>query len=329
MDVLYIGGTGRISLDCVRQSVANGQRVTVFNRGHANDALPEGVDCIVGDLDDPAGYAALGQRHWDVVCQFKAYDLPRVEQDLAVFSGRCGQYVFISSASAYQKPPRRVWLTEDVPLANPYWPYSQAKADMERRLLEIHQAGQLPVTIVRPSHTNSGNLPGTFVPGDDIAWRMQQGRPVVSHGDGTSLWVLTAAEDFAVPFVRLLGRREALGEAYHITSDQPATWDEILGALAEALGVRPEIVHVPTETLVRYNPDWSGPLLGDKAAPVVFDNSKIKALVGEFPVTVDLAGQIRRGVAGLAERLAGSPRDKQLHALLDRIASEQKALGGR
>ncbi|HUU59471.1 MAG TPA: NAD-dependent epimerase/dehydratase family protein, partial [Phycisphaerae bacterium] len=233
MKVLYIGGTGRISYACVLAGARAGHEITVFNRGRSAEPLPSGVRRITGDLDDEAAYRRLGAETYDAVCQFKAYDLARVELDLAVFGGRCGQYVFISTASAYQKPPRTVRITEEVPLANPYWPYSQAKADMERRLMEWHEAGKLPVTVVRPSHTTRGTFPGTFIGGNDIAWRMRSGKPTISHGDGTSLWVLTDAEDFAEPFVRLLGNPRALGEAFHITGDEAHTWDQIFAAVGE------------------------------------------------------------------------------------------------
>jgi nucleoside-diphosphate-sugar epimerase len=327
MKVLYIGGTGRISHACVRASAEASQEVWVFNRGRTSKPLPAGVRRIVGDLEDDDAYRRLGEQTYDVVCQFKAYDRARAERDREVFAGRCGQYVFISSASAYRKPPARWRITEDVPLANPYWPYSQAKADIEALLRAWHHAGTLPVTIVRPSHTNDGNLPGTFMPGDEIAWRMIHGRPVIAHGDGTSLWVMTHAEDFAVPFVRLLGNAQALGEAFHITSDEVRTWDEILRAMAAALDARAEIVHVPTDTLVRYNADWTGPLLGDKTWPVMFDNSKVKSVAGAFACRWSMAASLKPAAGAFRQRLATFRPDPALHALVDRIVAGQSRLG--
>jgi len=327
MNVLYIGGTGRISYSCVLEGVRAGQDITVFNRGTTDVDLPEQVRRIAGDLDDQAAYRKLARGNWDVVCQFKAYDLPRIELDIELFGGGCGQYVFISSASAYRKPPRTWRITEDVPLDNPFWAYSQAKADMEHRLMECHAAGTMPVTIVRPSHTNSRNFPGTFIDGKDIAWRMRNGKAVISHGDGTGLWVLTHADDFAAAFVRLLANPRAIGEAFHITSDEANTWDRILSAMAQALGAEPDLVHVPTDTLIRYNPQWAGPLLGDKAHSAWFDNTKVKAVVGEFTCRIGMAEQLQLAAAAYDEILADFTPDPQLHALLDRIIQEQTNLG--
>ena len=329
MKVLYIGGTGEISCACVRRSAEAGHDVTVFNRGRTAEKLPDGVRRITGDLADGQAYAALGAEGFDVVCQFLAYDLAAVRRDVDVFGGRCGQYVFISTASAYEKPPRHYVITEATPLANPYWPYSRTKADMERFLMDRHAAGVLPVTVVRPSHTYRTRFPGGIARGDDWAWRILNGRAVIVHGDGTALWTLTHSSDFAVPFVNLLGKAAALGEAFHVTRHMEAfTWDHILAEVGRALGAEPILVHVPADTLVRYNPGWTGPLLGDKVWPVLFDNSKAKAVAGDFECKVGLA----EGLAGAAEHYrrhrAGAYRpDEQLHALLDRIAEEQSALG--
>ena len=329
MRVLYIGGTGEISYECVRASVSAGQEVTVFNRGRSAEPLLAEVRRIIGDVQDDAGYAPLGQEHFDVVCQFLAYRPETIRRDREVFGGKVGQYVFISTASAYQKPPRRVHVTEDVPLENPYWAYSRAKAQMERELTAWHAAGTLPVTIVRPSHTYRRRFPGTFARGDDWAWRMLNGRAIISHGDGTSLWMLTHSRDFATPFVRLLGNEKALGEAFHITTDQAEPWDSIFHAIGAALGVQPRLVHVPTETLVRYNAEWAGPLLGDKAWPVIFDNAKVRSVAGAFECTTPMAEGMKEVAARhYPARAAAYEPNEELHALLDRIAEEQLALGG-
>jgi len=329
MKVLYIGGTGEISHACVQRSVAAGHDVTVFNRGQTDEPLPDGVRRVAGDLADAAAYAALGEGHFDVVCQFLAYAVETVERDLEVFAGRCGQYVFISTASAYQKPPRRYVITEDVPLENPYWDYSRRKAEMERLLMRAHAAGRLSVTIVRPSHTYRRRFPGGLAGGSDWAWRFLHGLPAIVCGDGTSLWTLTHAEDFAVPFVGLLGNARALGEAFHITRHMQAyTWNEIYAAIARAVGAEPRIVHVPTDTLIRYNPEWTGPLLGDKTWSVLFDNSKVASVAGPFQPRVSLEEGFARVGEDYLRRVAPTfqPR-KELHALLDRIAAEQQALG--
>jgi len=326
MRVLYIGGTGEISYACVHASVAAGHAVTVFNRGRTTEPLPDSVQKVTGELNSTA-YRILGNQRFDVVCQFLAYEPAQIEADLAIFGGRCGQYLFISTASAYQKPPSTWRITEAVPRVNPFWPYSQTKADMEATLFGWHGTGKLPVTVVRPSHTYRRKFPGTFVAGDDHVWRMLSNRPVIMHGDGTGLWTWTHATDFARPFVRLLGNPRALGEAFHITRPDAFTWNDIFAAIAAALGVKPEIVYVPTCTLVKYNAEWEGPLLGDKAWSVQFDLSKLKSVVGEFECTVDA----RTGAASVAPHYQARAQsfvpDEKLHALIDRIATEQASLG--
>lgn len=326
MRVLYIGGTGEISYACVHASVAAGHQVTVFNRGRTTEPLPDSVRKVTGELND-AAYRALGEQRFDAVCQFLAYEPAQIENDLAVFGGRCGQYLFISTASAYQKPPTTWRMTEAVPLVNPFWAYSQTKADMERALFGWHAAGKLPVTVVRPSHTYRRKFPGTFVAGDDHVWRMLNNRPVIMHGDGTGLWTWTHASDFARPFVRLLGNARALGEAFHVTRPDAFTWNDIFAAIAGALGVKPEIVNVPTRTLVKYNAEWEGPLLGDKAWSVQFDLTKLKSVVGEFECTVDAKAGAASVVPHYQARARSYAPDEKLHALMDQIAADQSALG--
>ncbi len=328
MKVLYIGGTGEISYECVRRDVELGRDVAVFNRGRRDEDLPGGVRRITGDLTDDAAYAALGDERWDVVCQFVAYDISRVQRDATVFAGQVGQYVFISSASAYQKPPTGYVVSEATPLDNPYWAYSRAKAEMEAWLLAEHEAGRLPVTIVRPSHTLRSRFPGGIGSGDDWAWRIKQGKPVIVHGDGTSLWTITHSRDFAKGFCGLLGAEAALGEAFHVTRHMEShTWNEIYTSVARALGRDAKLVHVPTETLIRYNADWAGPLLGDKTWPVMFDNAKAMAVAGRWECELDLDATFA-AAAELYRRRADTYRpDPEKHAVLDRIAAEQESLG--
>ncbi len=329
MKVLFIGGTGEISTACVWRAVQVGHDVAVFNRGKRPEELPGSVRQITGDLHDQTAYAELGAEHWEVVCQFMAFELPQAERDAEVFGGRCGQYIFISSASAYQKPPTRVIVTEDVPVVNPYWTYSQRKADMEARLLEQHAESRLPVTIVRPSHTHRTRFPGGIASGDDWAWRMLNGKPIIVHGDGTALWTLTHSSDFAVPFVGLFGQAAALGQAFHITRHMEShPWDYIYTKVGEALGVAPTLVHVPTDTLVRYNLDWRGPLLGDKAWSVVFDNSKVIRVAGQWQCALSLEQGLRAAARHVKQRLESYQPNAEAHARLDRIAEEQQALGG-
>ena len=282
MRVLYIGGTGEISFDCIHESVRLGHEVTVFNRGNNNAGLPDECCFIRGDINDHEAYRQLAAENFDVICQFRLFTPAEIERDIATFAGQCDQYVFISTASAYRKPMRGLPITEDMPLDNPYWDYSRAKAAMEGILRD---QSALPFTIVRPSHTYRTKMPTPL--GGEVS-RLLRGKPVIVHGDGESLWTITHARDFARPFARLLGNDDALGEAFHITNDQQWSWNEIFEAIASAVGIGDvEIVHVASDVLCHYNPDWTGPLLGDKSASVIFDNSKVKRVAGNFECAID------------------------------------------
>jgi nucleoside-diphosphate-sugar epimerase len=326
LSILYVGGTGQISLPCVKLSVAAGHKVTVFNRGVRDETLPRKVKQITGDMRDPDAYSKLlGKKKWDVVAQFMVFTPEQLQLDLDTFSGNVGQYVFISSASVYEKPPHHYVITEKTPAINPYWPYSQAKIACEN-LLKGEK--KLAWTIVRPSHTVRSGLPTMMNEGDMIARRMLAGKPVIVAGDGATPWTLTRSEDFAVPFVGLLGNRKALGEIFHITGDKGFTWDAIYRGIAKGLGVEAKIVHVPTDTLCRYKPDWDGPLLGDKTWAALFDNKKVKRVAGKFSCAEDLDVILEQPLAYLKQRLAGKPDEAHpLDELYDRICAEQSALG--
>jgi nucleoside-diphosphate-sugar epimerase len=325
LKVLFIGGTGQISLAAVREAVAAGHRVTVFNRGRTAAELPAGVEAIAGDMADAAAYGAAVDGRFDVVCQFMVFTPAEMARDIATFAGKTGQYVFISTASAYQKPARHYVITEKTPLENPYWDYSRQKAACEWLLRE---QSALPYTIVRPSHTVRTRLPSSVGDGDTVARRLLNGRPVIVAGDGMSLWTLTRAADFSVPFVKLFGNGKALGEDFHITGDRSFTWDQIHAAIADGLGVKAEIVHVPSDTLVRYRPEWEGGLFGDKMWPVIFDNSKVKSVAGPFTCAERLDAILAEPLAAFrARQQAGGGRPSELDALFDRIAAEQSALG--
>ncbi|HHY49878.1 MAG TPA: SDR family oxidoreductase [Alphaproteobacteria bacterium] len=325
-NILFIGGTGQISLPCVAQAVAAGHRVTVFNRVQRGEPLPAGVTVITGDMKDPASYRRLGESHWDVVAQFMVFTPDQMAEDIRIFAGRTDQYIFISSASVYEKPARHYVISEDrTPAINPYWPYSQAKIACEALL---RQSRDLPWTIVRPSHTVRSGLPTMMNEGDLIAHRMLAGRPVLVAGDGTTPWTLTRSADFATPFIGLFGKREALGEVFHITGDRAFTWDAIYRTIAAGLGVEARIVHVPTDTLVRYRPEWEGPLLGDKTWAALFDNSKVRRVAGDFSCEEDLGRILEEPLAHFRKRRAEhGPQTSDLEPLLDRIAAEQSALG--
>lgn len=324
MKILYIGGSGEISYACVLESLALGHEVWVLNREQTEQELPAQVHRIRGDLSSPAAYATVEGEHFDAVCQFFAFDMARIEADLRAFTGRTRQYVFISTASAYFKPiDRFLRITEETPLTNPFWEYSQKKARMEALLLDAHRRGQLPVTIVRPSHTYRRRLPSALGGGDWTARRMKEGLPIIVHGDGTALWTLTHATDFARPFARLLGNDGALGEAFHITGEGVHTWDEILTQMGSALGVEPRLVHVASDTLVSYEPAWKGPLHGDKAPSTLFDNSKVAGVAGAFPTRMSIEAGFAAAAPHVLERLdRGGGRDPELDAKVERILRE-------
>lgn len=282
MKVLFIGGTGIISSACSRLAIERGMDLHLLNRGQSVRPAPEGARLLHGDIrDSRSSRAALGSLAFDVVVDWVAYTSDQVEADLELFRGRTGQYVFISSASAYQTPPAFLPVTESTVLQNPYWQYSRDKIACEERLLRAYREERFPVTIVRPSHTYDC----TLLPmegGYTVVDRMLRGKKVIVHGDGTSIWTLTHHVDFARGFVGLLGNPHAMGEAVQITSDEWLTWNQIFEMVAHAAGAEARIVHVPSELIAAFDPDWGASLLGDKAHSMIFDNTKIKRLVPDF-----------------------------------------------
>lgn len=303
MKVLFIGGTGLISEAVSKLAIARGIELYLFNRGKRDGFVPDGAKVITGDIRDAHAAAASLEGHvFDVVVDWIAFTPEHVSVDIELFRGRTKQYIFISSASAYQKPPKHYIITEEAtPLENRYWQYSRDKIACEQLLLEEQAATGFPVTIVRPSFTYGD----TMIPAALNSWphpwsliaRMREGRPVIVHGDGSSLWTMTHNTDFAKGFVGLLGREEAIGQAYHITSDEVLTWNQIYEAIGEAAGVEPKLVHISTDFLVSHDPELEGGLLGDKSVTSVFDNSKIKSLVPEFEAALSFAEGIKRTVA--------------------------------
>ena len=282
LKVLVLGGTGVISSAVVRRSVALGHEVTVLNRGRSQaeelHAPPPGVRTLKAQLRDPAAVReAIGDEEFDVVASFYNF-LPRhVAQDLDIFTGRTGQYLFISSASAYQTPPARLPVTEATPLRNPYWQYSRDKIACEDLLVARYRETGFPMTIVRPSHTyDATSVP--FDGGWTVVERMRRGAPVIVPGDGTSLWTLTNTRDFARAFVGLFGLGSTIGSAFHITSDEALPWNEIYTTVGHAAGVEPNLVHVPSDAIAAADPEMGPWLLGDKAHSMVFDNSAIRSV---------------------------------------------------
>jgi nucleoside-diphosphate-sugar epimerase len=328
LTVLFIGGTGIISSAAAERAVALGHEVTVINRGSSTKRpVPAGVEVLTGDVSDPASLrSALGDRHFDVAVDFVAFTPDQVKADVELFTGRVGQYVFISSASAYQKPVGALPIRESTPLRNPFWQYSRDKAASEDVLVAAYRNDGFPATIVRPSHTyDRTSIPVTG--GWTVIDRMRQGLEVVVPGDGTSLWTLTHHVDFAKAFVGLLGLPAAVGEVFHITSDEALPWDQIYTTLAAAAGVdEPKLVHVASETVARVEPDWAPGILGDKAHSVVFDNTKVKAFVPGFVATIPWqvgAREIVEWYDGDASRRVVEPAT---NAAFERLITGSKAI---
>jgi nucleoside-diphosphate-sugar epimerase len=320
--VLFIGGTGQISSACVRDAVAEGFEVTVLNRGGSSDRrpVPPGVEQIQADLsDDAAMAAALKGRQWDAVADFFSFDTTRLARNIDLLQGSTGQYIFISSASAYAKPVPSLPILDSSPLRNPFWEYSRNKIAGEELLTSRYRQEGLPMTIVRPSHTyDAMNLP--VEGGWTVIDRMRRGLPVVVHGDGTSLWTLTWNEDFAYMFTGLLANPAAIGEAYTITGDEVLTWDAIYTLLAQAAGVKtPQLVHVASETIAKRLPDVGPGLLGDKAHSVIFDCSKVRALRPGFSQKVPFREGARRIITYFDAHKAAQQVDDSLNIAFDEL----------
>jgi len=320
--ILIIGGNGIISGSVTRLAVERGMAVTLVNRGTSTTRPPiDGVESMIGDADDAASLrAAVGTREFDVVVNFRAFTPAQVRADVELFSGRTGQYVFVSSASAYQKPVAHLPIVEATPLRNPFWEYSRNKIACEDLLVAEYRESCFPMTIVRPSHTYDS----TLIPLDG-GWtaldRLRRGVPIVLHGDGTSLWTLTNARDFAGAFVGLLGNPHALGAAVQITSDESLTWNAIAGLLADALGVEARIVHVASETLAKHV-NYGDGLLGDKAHSVVFDNSRVKSLVPGWQAIIPFSSGAREIVEWHLADPARRVVDAGLSATYDRLVAQ-------
>ena len=304
MKALFIGGTGLISSACVERALAGGWELSLLNRGISKKyPVPPGARLLQGDIhgNPEALQTLLSGQTFDTVVDWLAFTPDDIERDLGLFRDRTRQFIFISSASAYQKPPAHYLINEETPLENPYWDYSRNKIACENRLMCEYRERHFPVTIVRPSLTygpsqipfcvGSWNHPYTVID------RMKKGKPVIVPGDGTSLWVVTWNADFAKGFYGLMGLEKAVGEAFHITSDEVLTWDQIYMEAGRAVGVEPDIVHIPSDLLAAHDPEMTGTLLGDKSHSAVFDNRKIKSYVPDFSATVPWSEGVRRAIA--------------------------------
>ncbi len=319
MKVLFVGGTGIISSACLQPILDKGIELFLYNRGSNDAEVPEGVTVLHGDIRNRAGSEeVLGGHYFDAVVQWVGFTEEHVARDIELFSGRTGQYIFISSASAYHKPPAGLPITESSLLRNPYWEYSRHKIDCEERLEQAYRQEGFPVTIIRPSHTYGEKMiPTPFDSGATIVDRMRRGKEVIVPGDGTSRWVVTHNSDFAKALTGLLGNPRAVGEVFNITSDEALTWDQIHTTIAGKIGASPKIVHMPAEFICHHYSRFTGPLLGDKIHSVFFDNSKIRRLVPEFRCTTPF----HLGIESSLRRLDRSPEesrpDEELNGILD------------
>lgn len=325
MKVLFIGGTGIISSACSQLAVERGIELYLINRGQTARPVPEAAHVLHADMRDKASVnTALGTRTFDVIVNWIAFTPEHIETDLELFQGRTQQYVFISSASAYQTPPVNLPVTESTPLVNPHWAYSRAKIACEERLMRAYREEQLPITIVRPSHTYDR----TLLPmhgGYTVVDRMRKGKKVIVHGDGTSLWVLTHHRDFAKGFVGLLGNSHAIGEVFHITSDDLLTWNQIFAIVAQAAGTKARIVHIPSDLIAAFDSEWGASLLGDKSHSMIFDNTKIKRVVPGYAATIPFARGAEEIIAWYDTDPSRQVVDEELNRSMDEIIALYEA----
>jgi len=334
MKILFIGGTGIISTAISKKLLESGEHeLYIINRGNRNCCLPDGFKPIICDINDEAAAAKLlAEMEFDVVADFIAFVPSQLERDYRLFAGKTKQFIFISSASAYQKPLSDYRITEGTPLSNPYWQYSRDKIACEDYLMKMYRENGFPVTIVRPSHTYDERKIPLGVHGDKGSWqvakRMLEGKQVILHGDGTSLWTMTHNSDFADAFIGLMGNIHAIGESVQITSDESLTWNQIYQAIADALGVELKPYYVPSDFLAKCsNYDFTGGLTGDKSNTVVFDNTKLKRLVPEFTAKIRFDRGVRMTIDNVLADKSLQEDDPEFDAWCDKvIAAMDKAV---
>jgi len=331
MKILFIGGTGIISTACTALAATRGFALTLLSRGQHQSQLPPGVKTLTSDINDPSLPEKIERVSFDAVVDWIAFTPADIERNLKLFRGRTRQFVFISSASAYQKPQAHYLITESTPLANPYWDYSRNKIACEERLMRAYQEEGFPVTIVRPSLTYGESLIplvlNSWQQSYTAADRMIRGKKMIVPGDGSSLWVVTHNTDFAKGLIGLLGQSQAIGHAFHITSDEVLTWDQLFRIVGAAVGVEPQLVHIPSDFIAACLPEKTGTLLGDKSVSVVFDNSKIKQFVPGYCATTSFAEGIRKSLAWFNADPARKQIDGPVNATMDKlIAAYEKGI---
>ena len=321
MKVLFIGGTGNISTPSSRLALEKGMDLYHLNRGTTKVELA-GVNTIIGDINKPEELTELKKHNWDVVVNWIAFTSEDMERDMALFKGKTKQYVFISSASCYQTPLSYPVITESTPLCNNLWDYSQDKIKCEDRLLQAYREEGFPITIVRPSLTYDTVIPIAIGGFKEYTTpnRILKGKEIIIHGDGTSLWTVTHADDFAKGFVGLLGLATVIGHAFHITSDEILSWNMIYKILADSLGREAKVVHIASDFICKIEPSFTGTLLADKAESVIFDNTKIKTFVPGFKATIPFSEGIKRTLKWLDEKperkILNAEKDQQIENIL-------------
>jgi len=328
MKVLFIGGTGNLSSACSELAVARGIDLYHLNRGISTGIYNlKGIKTIIADIRNvEESQLAIEGLYFDAVVDFIAYEPEHIQNDIRLFTGKTGQFVFISSASVYQTPPEKLPVTEDTPIDNPFWEYARKKIACEDVLRAEYDKNGFPCTIIRPSHTY-GKTMIPVIGGFSVLHRMRAGLPVVVHGDGTSVWTLTHHRDFAVGLVGLLGNPAAINEAFHITSDEWLTWNGIYHILAKELGVIPQLVHIPSEIIAKYDPLIGAGLLGDKSHSMIFDNSKIKKFVPDFNPIIPFHQGAREIIEWYIENTIQSEPDVRINNFMNKIIRDLNSSG--
>lgn len=329
MKVLFIGGTGIISEGVSRRAIEAGHELYILNRGTRTQFIPKGAKIITGDIRNiDSCVKALENFHFDVVVNWITFTPEHLKGDIEIFTNKTEQYILISSASAYQKPPSNYIITESAPLENPFWQYSRDKIECEKIVLNEYNRTGFPVTIVRPSFTYGLSMIPAALNSWEHPWslvdRMKNGKEIIVHGDGTSLWTMTHNEDFAKGFVGLFGNKKSIGEAFHITSDEVLTWDEIYKAIGRAAGVEPNLIHITSDFIVSKAPELTGALLGDKTYSIVMDNSKIKSFVPGFKAVIPFAEGIKKTVEYYLKHPELCTVDNEWDNLMDKIIAAYK-----
>lgn len=329
MKVLFIGGTGNISGACTRLALESGIEMWHLNRGNSQNVPPGSINNIMADINNEKRVERLLQQTiFDVVVNFIAFVPDDIHRDFRLFNKKTGQYIFISSASAYQKPPTHPVITESTPLKNPFWQYSRDKIACEEVLNRYYREENFPVTIVRPSLTYETVIPAAIGSWTDFTLieRIRKKKKIIVHGDGSSLWTITHSEDFARGFNGLLGNQQAIGHSFHITSDEMLTWNQIYEAIGMAAGEKPTLVHIPSDFIAHFDDFHTGNLLGDKAWSVIFDNSKIKSFVPEFKAIIPFKKGIEQTVKWFEARKERQVIKEENNAFLDRVINAYEQL---